>query len=374
MKKAKKALSMLMAMQIAFLSVFCVGSASEKIIDEDFEQGYVEGQTLTDLKSGSDVVVRGIANGGTFTIGTIPGEKGMGIKSTATVVKNNVLYIFPGQSMLEKTKDFWSISFRMRMEGKENWDIYMKDGKDNKGTAVLQGQGSENVIVPANGSYWSGNEAQKKYWDPNKFFTIKLIFDMKSKTFDYYFDGKLVGNDCKLRDDVEWGTTGAYYMTLTLKGGDSLNPASQENPRINYIDDIMICSYNGDNEMEMYPVPDCFSNDSAYTGADSDMTYVGNIQNAFGKTCLGLDFINRSGISKPLCVAAALYEKDADGYSQLKKVQLKNVSLAAGVTRVLTPIFDLTKNGDGEQYVKVFTWNAIDQLLPYNGFLQLTAE
>ena len=126
--------------------------------------------------------------------------------------------------------------------------------------------------------------------------------------------------------------------------------------------------------MEIYPEPDCFSNDSSYTGVDRDMTYVGNIDNAFGKTCLGFDFINRSGAVKPLCVAAAFYEKDAEGYSQLKSVKLKNVSLAAGITRVLTPIFDLTKSGDAESYVKVFTWDTFDQLLPYDGFLQLTAQ
>lgn len=385
MKRVKKVISMLLAAQLSFLSVFCVASAREKIVDEDFDTGYTAGQGLPNLQYAGVSVTTGIANAGSFTLDRIPGTENMAVKSYATEEgKRNIFYIFPGKQVLDKTMDFWSVSFRMRVGDGENWVIDMKDGTNGWGAGVLKGWGAENRISPFYSTNWSGNSAHRKNWTPNEFFTVKIIFDMKNKMFDYYLNGRLVGDDCLLRQDVDWGSAGAFYMTICLDGRNttswvggtehSLPPTSAENPSTTYIDNLQIYSYQK-NEMEVYPTPDCFCAPLPYTGADRDLPLVESMNDASGRTRLGLDFINRSGAEKPLCIAVATYEKDAEGFSRLLDVKLQNTVLPAGISQVFTPGFNLEKGeGTAERFVKVFTWDAFDQLLPYNGFLQLTAK
>lgn len=206
---------------------------------------------------------------------------------------------------------------------------------------------------------------------------------MKNGSFDYYLNGRLVGDDCLLRQDVDWGTTGAFYMTIIFDGRSDkswvggehvLPPTSLENPSTSYIDKLEIYSYQ-EQEMEVYPNPDCFSAPLPYDGADRDLPLMESIAKAHGRTRLSLDFINRSSVEKPLCIAVATYEKDAEGFSRLLDVKLQNTVLPVGISQVFTPGFNLEKGeGTAERFVKVFTWDAFDQLLPYNGFLQLTAK
>ena len=62
MKRVKKVISMLLAAQLSFLSVFCVASAREKIVDEDFDTGYTAGQGLPNLQYAGVSVTTGIAD------------------------------------------------------------------------------------------------------------------------------------------------------------------------------------------------------------------------------------------------------------------------------------------------------------------------
>ncbi|MBU5450558.1 hypothetical protein [Acetivibrio sp. MSJd-27] len=391
MKRAKNVISMLVTAQLFLLSLFCVAGAREKIIDENFDTGYTAGQKAEILKFGTTNVLSYVTNGGTddnlgtVTIDKVPSTENMALKSTMNVAahtsgKRNIIYIFPGNQLLSKTAGFWSISWRMMIpKSGDQWSFSMKNSDGSKSTSVLRGVVKENKVQPVNGSSWNGHLDYQRYWTPGEFFTIKVIFNMANKTYDYYFNGELVIADGQLNQNVDW-SKGGYYMTLIMDGiqeseGEKDFPAtSVTSPSIYYFDNLQIYSYQ-DTEVEAYPTPDCFCAPLPYTGTDEELTLVESIRDANGRTRLGLDFINRSGAEKPLCIAVATYEKDAEGFSRLLDVKLQNTVLPAGISQVFTPGFNLEKGeGTAERFVKVFTWDAFDQLLPYNGFLQLTAK
>lgn len=160
-------------------------------------------------------------------------------------------------------------------------------------------------------------DTHKKEITPNEFHKLKVIIYTERNEFSVWIDGENVGGTNTISSGKDW-SKGLYYMYLSH---GALN--AKVLPAVLKYNSLSLKGYSEDG-IEISPDYSLYEND----------VLVDSFSQTGENRCMSFDVFNNTAEAKPVLLSSFNYGKNAEGFSFMKGMKVKKITLAPGYNRV----------------------------------------